>query len=185
MKWRINLLCITGALLGIISFILPWMSILRYEIIEGEMLLPLPGEWSLLRVIEIHNVQDLLQTSFQFLPIPAILFIFGSLLALLTPLGCFPQAAGLILFPITIIDRIGRHQFYDPSSGYWIFEEVELMIGFYFALIASAITAISLLRPIGINYRRGPFDRKARLLNFNRMIVPPPSQNAAKELSGK
>jgi hypothetical protein len=161
------------------------MSILRYEIIDGEMLLPLPREWNLLQVIGIHNASSFLQTSFQLLPISAILFIFGSLLALLTPLGCFPQTAGFVLFPITIIDRIGRHQFYDPSSGYWIFEEVELLIGLYLALIASAITAISLLRPIGINYKRGPFERKARLLNFNRLIVSPPSQNDAKELCGK
>jgi hypothetical protein len=81
--------------------------------------------------------------------ISASLYVGGTLLAFITPLGAIPQATGLTWFYLNELDR------QESFSRYGYFEG-GLAVGFLVACISSVLILLSLIRPLGIGYGGSP-----------------------------
>ena len=123
------MLCIVGAVIGIFSLFLPWVWV-------GE------GDWR-----DSSSVYDVLlaphdKTSSQWLSVghwALIIVVSGTILAFAFPAACGIQATGLTLF---LYDYLGA----EPLVGY----DRELSIGFFVAVVSTAVVAASLIAPLGI-----------------------------------
>ena len=154
MQYRTNLISLTGAIIGIGAIFMTWISI---------SILIWHREMNLIDVINLTETRTLL--------IGGILFLFGSFVALLTPLGAFSQMGGLALFMSWYVQETGHM----PSS-----------IGPYAGIASAVVILIGFFKPIGINYDKGPIDTKGRFLNFSEVPklnpqTPPPPSSAAQQ----
>ena len=127
-KWFVNLLCIFGAIIGLISFLLPWYSAWIVGGPEGV----------------IPRIEGYLGTPIVFL-FSGSVFVIGTLLSFVSPFGGLFQLLGVITMPLLV--------FYDPSFAvtqrhYVHFEEFEA--GWWLALLSSIIVLISMAFPLGI-----------------------------------
>ncbi len=130
-KLRVNLLCLLGAVIAVVALFLPWAMTpdhLGEEIGIGAFDFdePLSGG---------SEFPD----SFRY---SVTLFIIGTVLSFLTPLGGIPQIVGSVGFVSTVLtSRIPEH---DLIPG----------IGVVIALLAAGIVILSFLEPVGTGYSR-------------------------------
>ena len=119
---RLNLICILGATLGVLSFFLPWVS--QHLEFDG---------WTIFRgsvyLLDYFKLNILLQM------IP-LLFIIGTIVSFVTPLGFFLQ-----LPPIMIILYMGSLLSVGSSGG----ESVST--GWFLGLISCAVILFSMTDP--------------------------------------
>ena len=137
-----NVLCIIGAIIGVFSLFLPWVWV-------GE------GDWR-----DSSSVYDMLlgpndKTTSQWRSIghwALIIVVSGTILAFAFPAACGIQGAGLAMY---CYDFLGQ----DPLFGY----DRGLSIGFFAAVVSTAVVAASLIAPLGIGFDelRGWWSRRA------------------------
>ena len=97
-----------------------------------------------------------------------ILFIIGTLVIFLSPLGALLQIAGISLVFYAIREALeGRI----PSS-----------IGPYLGIASAIILIVSMIKPLGLNYGSRPIGLKGRFLTFSKAPepLPPPDQTPQK-----
>jgi len=152
MKWmRINLLCVIGAIIGTISIFLPWWY---SHGIAGSQEFYYPN--NLLDSIGITGnlPQTAIDASHYFLAaITAIVFIVGTILAYLSPVGGLLQVPAAVFYCfIWIVDSP------EPAP-------VGVILG-----LASGITSLySWFRPLGIGYD-APLSLKEKKWNFKKKL---------------
>ena len=119
---RVNVLCLVGALLAVISVFSTWITL---------------GFFVWTREMNLIDVYNQVESSSDFW-LPAILFLMGTLVAFLTPLGGIMQAIGAPLFMSAFASLADGRL---PSG-----------IGPYLGLAAAAIVLASLAYPVGVGY---------------------------------
>ena len=128
---KVNVLCLAGAGLGLLSLFLPWWS--GHEVVLGALI---PQDYSLIQDVllrpEIYTSAIL---------VAAVLFVAGTGMAFLSPIGGLVQLPGILGFVALFNQDIGTRR------GTESFE-----LGVYIALIAAVLTTVSLLIPLGVGY---------------------------------
>ena len=125
----VNVLCLLGAIVGVVSLFLPW-------VITGEGLSEIGV--SLARMtMEIHGVPS------DPMLISALVFITGTVIAFMFPVAFAVQAAGIVLFLTAFLDNSAS-----PPLEYYY----ELSLGFYLGVLSLAMVIAGLLHPSGPGY---------------------------------
>jgi len=125
-KLRVNILCLLGSLIGIMAIFLPWASgsngseVFYYDLI-------FTAGWN---------------------PALAILFILGTGLSFITPLGAFMQ----------LISFFTNQEIYSYT-----------LYGHIFAIISFVIIVLSILLPITLPLLKKPYSLRMRLLTFSKI----------------
>lgn len=142
-RWRVNVLCLIGALLAVVSVFLVW--------VKARLIF-----WG----VEL-NLIDLLNTAAESssgdgtqVLIACILILVGTLLAILSPLGAILQLIGIPLF---------LEWFLSESEG-----RLPSGAGPYVAIAAAVIILVATAKPIGLGYGYESPGIRGRLLNFSR-----------------
>lgn len=128
---KVNILCLAGAGIGIVSLFLPW-----WQGVEFGLGLAIDHDYML--------VQDVLLDSATYgslFMIACTLFVAGTLLAFWSPLGGLIQVPGILGFFALFDSEIGVRR-----------GEDEVALGVYVALISMVIVVLSLLVPMGVGY---------------------------------
>lgn len=125
----LNLICLVGAFVGVLSLITPWVSANS-----------LPYPFGLMSPI------DLLQSSY-FSVIGA--FIIGTLASFATPLGVTIQIAGIGMV-MTGMNRLLSSAFHVSEAGYFL-------PGFYIGIISIVIIIIGIIHPIWSGHKTRRF----------------------------
>jgi len=143
---RINLLAIVGGLLGVICILLPW----TVAQVESPF-----GDSSSERILTdfIHEGDS----AFTF---AIVLFLLGSALALITPLGGVGQFFGWLIFLAAILEDIGTEQTALADIT------VSLGLGFGVGLVALALVFVSMIKPMGPGHAQTPNDLRGRFLTW-------------------
>jgi len=129
-KATVNVLCLIGAVIGLTAVFLTW-SWIRVGFFQEEHSI-----WHFVSDMLPHDPLDLFVVS-------GVLFVFGSLLALLTPAGGLLQAIGLAGFYFREVDK----EEWLPSSAVG-----GLAIGWYLGILSAALVLASMVLPLGIGY---------------------------------
>ena len=142
-RWRVNVLCLIGALLAVVSVFLVW--------VKARLVF-----WG----VEL-NLIDLLNTSAESssgvgtqVLIACILILVGTLLAILSALGAILQLIGIPLY---------LEWFLSESEG-----KLPSGAGLYVAIAAVVIILVGMAKPIGLGYGYERPGIRGRLLNFSR-----------------
>lgn len=132
---KVNLLAILGGLLGVMCILLPW-SVTSTDGVFGST------TTESVMTDYIHDGDS----AFSF---AIVLFLLGSALALLTPLGSVGQFFGWLTFLAAI--------FGDLRTIHTAIADITLSLGlgFVVGVVASALVIASLLRPLGLGYTKG------------------------------
>jgi len=161
MNYRINILCLIGAIIGIVAIFSGWIGISYVK-------------FNLIDVLNIVNDQyywggDYSSEAAQIYMIGGLLCISGALIGFFSPIGGVPLLIGT---PMFILIYSSRQEGNIPSG-----------IGSYLAIASGIILLISLAIPIGIGYEK-TIGIKERLLTFSPikkmkeseedMLPPPP-----------
>lgn len=134
-KFRVNMLCLAGALLALVAMGLPWFT---HQTVSAQ-----PS----ITQYDSHNLFMVLDQSFGTEAMLAgIVFICGTAVAFVTPLGGIGQAFGALWFWQTRHLIVGTL----ATSG-WI-DRNYFDSGFYIGIVASAIVLASMFVPLGIGY---------------------------------
>jgi len=155
MKWRINILALVGAFIGIIAIFSVWIT---YRLLI----------WSsgvnLLQILEMGP--DILGAIY------CVSFIIGTLIAFVSPMGAFFQIVGIIAFFLRFMEMTGGRI-------------LPLNIGPYLGVASAIILIVSIAKPIGLNYGSGSIGLKDRLLTFRKAPepLPPPDKITQSPLS--
>ena len=96
---RVNLLCLAGALLGLITVFLPWMSVIEAVEVDGVMTYPV-REWDLLDMVFGYWDKDSLIYNNLMIFIFVMLVGGGLAASFATPLGGAVELAGVVLLSI-------------------------------------------------------------------------------------
>jgi hypothetical protein len=145
MKWKINLLGLAGAIIGIGAVFSDWM---------GEWVV----RWNLIHIIHYVNSGDLPQ---EFL-LPSVLVVLGAFVALVSPLGGFLELIGAPWYELVVANQ--------HNAG-----PIMSNIGPYLAIASAIIVLTSMVRPVRpveVSFMRGPYAIEDRLLVFSRASTP-------------
>jgi hypothetical protein len=145
MMARINLLGLVGAITGIVAIFSTWLGL-------GHLI-----TFNLIDVLNDVSANGIAWYS-------AVLFITGTLVALLSSVGGVLQVGGVSLWWYYVLRESDKI----PSK-----------VGSYIGLISAIIVLASMVRPLGPGLMKGPFELKSRLLVFTR--EPPSSKIEEKE----
>lgn len=151
---RINVLCVVGAMVGLSCLLTTWALVTETPpgwptSAHSKSIEIVPDAWSPIDTLAAAG--DPLSTAYGSSELVAfsILFVLGTALAFLTPLGGAPQLVGVL-------------GFYTVSSEHLFVSE--FTAGLVVATAAALIVLASLWFPLGVGYERGPVSLKSRLL---------------------
>lgn len=134
-KLRLNALCLAGALLALVAIGLPWFT---HQTISSQ---------PLVTQNESHSLYMVLDQSFGIeAMLAALIFLGGTALAFVTPLGGIAQAIGVLWFFQTRYLIVGT--LLTPG---WI-DRNYFDSGFYVAIVATGLVLVSMFLPLGIGY---------------------------------
>jgi len=142
-NWRINVLCIIGAVLAVYAASVGWLGNRLVLCACGESPLGLAFHFGYL-----YSFAGGIMWA-------AIIFIVGALLTFITPLGGVVQLVGILWF-MTAFWMIDN-----PSHQFSI--DGNIVVG----VISASISIFSMIKPIGINYRGRSTDLIGRLLTIS------------------
>jgi len=152
MKWWINLLCLSGAIFGIVAIFLPWMV---YQSDSPDLSYVGSRGFSLLDLMQM-GAPGILHGFIVF----GIVFFAGSIIAFFSGIGGFVQLIGVIF----LFKEIAYYPFsisVDPQI------EIVAGIGAYIGLLAALITIVSILMPIRIGTLPREKSIKNRIFAWN------------------
>lgn len=132
MIFRVNVLCLAGAVLGLLAIATPWVTADDMTISEGIMI-----QW-------VESTQD----NSRLMGIGGVAFLAGVALAFTTNLGGIAQGAGMILTALggyVIGDPFGYFEYPMPNGP---------GLGIYLAIVSSALVLVSLAWPVYLGTKR-------------------------------
>ena len=134
---RLNILCLVGAVIGVIAVFSTWITV-------GFMF------WS--REMNLIDVYNQVNSSSDWW-LPVVLCLIGAVISFVSPLGGVLQLIGAPLYiSVFASDADGRL----PSG-----------IGPYLALASAVIVLASLIYPVGLGYRQKPVGVIGKLLTIS------------------
>jgi len=149
MKLRINVLCMVGAILGIIALNYRWFLIGSPYGNQGGF----PAA---------------------FTPV-FMVFLLGSIIALASPLGGFLQLYGCSSFFYVFAQSSTWRNDIDPTLDVGWFPYMTPIV--ILAIVATAITLASLIFPLGIGFHKGLIKKFSRFLTVSSVDTEPSSRN--------
>lgn len=147
---KVNILCLTGAALGVVSLLFPWWQGVEYGLgiaIDTNYML----------------VQDVLLESTDYgsmFLVACTLFVVGTLLAFWSPLGGLVQVLGALGFFALFSSEIGVRRGEDTIA-----------FGAYIGVTSMVIVVVSLLVPMGIGYSVKRKAHKASLSSADKFVT--------------
>jgi hypothetical protein len=144
-KLRVNVLCLIGAILAAVSLFLPWATVQDQASGAKRDLGAFDFEETFLGF-------HLFSANFRY---SVILFVIGTAVAFLSPLGGIMQLIGCVGFILTTLTT----RFEGVEMVFWI--------GAAVALISTAMVLLSLVSPTGVGYEAGKRLGITRLLTFS------------------
>ena len=155
---RINVLCIVGAMVGVTCLLTTWALVTETppgwpDTVKSKTMEIEPSGWT--PIDALAATIDPLSNAYgngELLAFSA-LFMIGTALAFLTPLGGAAQLAGVL-------------GFYSASSEHLFVSE--FAAGMAVASAAALIVLVSLAWPLGVGYEDRPLGLRARLLTVSR-----------------
>jgi len=142
---RVNVFCLVGAVLAVISLFLPWAMVQDKE----------SGDTANLGAFDFNENflgYHLFSSNFRY---SVTLFLIGTAIAFFCPLGGVLQLVGSMGFIISTLTVT----FETINMVFWI--------GALVAVVSAAFVLVSLAYPIGIGYEAGRRDALARLLTVS------------------
>jgi len=152
MKWWFNILCLSGAILGIVAIFLPWMV---YHSDSPDLSYVDSRGFSLLELMQM-GTPGILHGFIVF----GIVLIGGSIIAFFSGIGGFVQLIGVIF----LFKEIA---YYPLSIAVPPDIDVIAGLGAYIGLLASLITITSILMPIQIGTLPREKSIKNRIFAWN------------------
>jgi len=143
---KVNILCLAGAVLGILSLFMPWALV--HDPFQDDT-----TNIGAFDFDESFGGGSSFPANFQF---TVILFIIGTLVAFLLPLGGVLQLIGSVGFILTTVTY--------PKIGN---DEVIFWVGAAIATISSALVLVGLAYPEGIGFAKGKRTAMERLLTVS------------------
>jgi hypothetical protein len=154
---RVNLLCLAGALIILVSLALPW-GIETTGYIGSEIGYRYPIQLT----DPINFMGDERLTSI------AVIVVLGGVISIFTPLGGIIQLLGVVSYFRHMAPSVGTL----PGPAYFIWSRFSFASGFYLAVFATAVTLLSVLVPVGVRYRHVYHQFSERKLSLlQRMVV--------------
>ena len=139
-KVRLNMLCYVGAIMAVLSLFLPW-AVIQHDITE------------IRANLGPYDFDEGFPSNFKY---SVTLFLIGTVLAFLTPIGGILQFIGSVGFMLTASTT--------TFTGFEMIFHVGPVIGF----LASFMVLISLLSPMGIGYgQESEYDGIGRILSIS------------------
>jgi hypothetical protein len=163
-NWRINILALIGAIIGLISIFIIWKTE-AYGFIRG-----VQEEDAAIYNFNILNMISL-GGSYPgtFIdPIVGIIVLSGVIMSFLTPIGGIIEVIGASVFIISE----GRL----PVYGDWHWG-LTIYWGSFLALASGVILIFSIYKPMYRKSDKGPIEKKERLLTFSKLPALPLSVN--------
>lgn len=136
-RLRLNILCLVGAIIGVVAVFSTWITI-------GFMF------WS--REMNLIDLYNQVGSSSDFY-LPAVLLLIGAVVAFVSPLGGILQVVGAPLF----FSAFASNSENALPSG----------LGPYLAIVGALIVLGSLMYPVGIGYRQKPAGVIGRLFTIS------------------
>jgi hypothetical protein len=143
---KVNLLAIIGGLLGVMCVLLPW-TVTQVESVFGD------SSSEMILTDYIHEGDWVFSLA-------VVLFLLGSALALIVPLGGLGQFFGWMIFLGAILDDLGTTHTSIADIT------ISLALGFAMGFVAFALVFVSLVRPIGPGHAKGAIGARERLLTW-------------------
>jgi len=144
LRLRINLLGITGALIGILTLFLPWFTTI------GQVPGSQPIDHGLIDSMSSYILRyDTLALS------SCALFLIGMAMAFISPVGGIVQTAAILLFSFN-------------QSTTWAEGVTPIWTAPLIGFLSGVISLIALICPLGIGFN-APLSLKERLWNFMRL----------------
>ena len=145
----VNVLCIVGAIVGLVAILTPWLWTRAGELLIFDPLLGI-----------LEHVPGLKE---EYL-VGGVLFIVGTLAAFLSTAAGFIQLTGLAVFFLGDMERLEDYARWE--FGY----DGGLSIGFFLGILSASIVLASLARPTGVGLGTGiPLLARRRWLVFPRV----------------
>ena len=143
---KVNVLCLAGAILGVLSLFMPWALVHDSFLDETTNIGAFDFD-------ESFQGSATFSDNFQF---TVTLFMIGTLVAFLLPLGGILQIIGSVGFILTTVTY--------PEIGN---DEVIFWVGAAIAIISSVMVLIGLAYPEGIGFEKGKRSAVERLLTVS------------------
>ena len=157
-RWRINALCLIGAIIGIFCVVTPW----TFNIITGEFIRHFAFDsitpFDVARGLSFDNVVISANTT-----IAVLIMILGIAFSFITPLGGFVQLGGLIAYAAYTPYIISRVRI--PEA---IVKVDNFVFGFFLGLLSASLCLLSIWKPLGFGYGDKSIRWKERLINFGK-----------------
>jgi hypothetical protein len=140
MKWRVNVLGVAAAIIGVVALFSAWVSVRVFV-------------WGAdLNLIDVLNDAET-----GVLVAGCWLFVIGTLLSFLTPLGGILEILGVALFLAWFVPETDGDL---PSA-----------IGPYLGIVSAVIAFVSIAKPLGPGYGNVSPGAKGRLLTFSKIVT--------------
>jgi len=143
--WRINILGLIGALLGVIAIFSSWYWI------------TLIGDVNAIRIMGSSGAGTAIPI------ISSSIFVIGALISIYSSIGGAIELTGISIFTVNFLTYpwFGGHPY--PGDGPF------LGLGIYLGFISGIIVIISIFNPLGISFGKEQLSIKARLVNFKKI----------------
>lgn len=142
---KVNLLCLVGAALGAVCILLPWAVVSERLVGEGDEYQDYLREAgaSPLRLLTDDPADGLF-----YLVVASVLFVVGTLVAFLTPIGGLGQLGGIVFFTMNLKDSLPHILpilTIRPPPGYSLLRTYSYSIWYFLAVLATFLTLASAL----------------------------------------
>jgi len=140
--WNVNLLCVVGACIGVAALFLEWI----YE--------P-PNMPTHLGMLNYPTILYMVVTRYLYYG-AAVMFLLGTVIAFVSPIGGIPQLASLMVFAYGMVESGNdpRLDGFDPQQKIWI--------GMGLGIVSCALILTSLFTPWGTGNLRHPRSKNIR-----------------------
>ena len=142
MRVRLNLLCLAGAVLGVVCLLLPW-AVASLHLIGN-------GENRIYHQVDVPPSQLFTNSGEHLLSLEyaAAFFAAGSFTAFLTPFGGVGQLTGMVIFGLRLKDSLqyilSVPRLIVPYEHSWQYT-YDFSIGYYLSILATTLTLASLV----------------------------------------
>ena len=134
---RVNILCLTGAIVALACLALPWGTVTNHEHL---------GDWEHTSTTEYRLTDPVNFEGDAHLTSIFEIVVLGGIISIFTSLGGFVQVLGVMSY----YDHMGHYLEGMSVPTYWITAHFSLGAGFYLAVFAAIVTLLSVLFPFGI-----------------------------------
>lgn len=149
---RVNVLCLAGGLLGILCLAVPLMTVTMTNwVLAYPPAIEYGSQQSqeyMTSAVFLGNHVRLTMESLDLVLAP-VLFLLGTLIAFVTPLGGALMATGMVDYSLVVGTGTFQRAFEGPETS---FASVHWEAAFYIGILAAVVVLVSIIMPLGPGY---------------------------------